>query len=191
MTPKLPLSDLDRHSQIAKYFRWFNLLGGLITNEEKDELVECVAALPVSRSLDVEVTKMDGSTLTLKHSVRDTIRALKENITKVVGVATNNQRLLQTSCDDQHKVLEDTIQLQSMLTTMIMKNPTADFSTAVIRIPLVVQSRENILISFGPQKEGIPETYLIDEGNTFGDRGGGMIFGWNMDTCDGERERGL
>ena len=64
------------------------------------------------------------------------------------------------------------------------------FSIAASATTEDVVEAESILINFQPAGADIPSGYLPDSGDTYGDRGDGYTYGWNVSHSDTPRERG-
>ena len=48
-----------------------------------------------------------------------------------------------------------------------------------------------IYINFQPSSSPVPPGYLMDAGNTYGDRGNGYTYGWNVNITGDSRDRGV
>ena len=55
----------------------------------------------------------------------------------------------------------------------------------------VLLAGDTYLVNFQPAGSLVPTRYLEDTGQVFGDRGGGLLYGWSSDHTDVSRDRGL
>ncbi len=60
--------------------------------------------------------------------------------------------------------------------------------TLEVRLPLAA---DTYLVNFQPAGAAIPNRYLVDSGQTFGNRGNGLVYGWSTSHTNTVHERGI